>query len=143
MRIVLDTNVVISGLLWSGAPRRLMQAALARQIELFTSETLLAELNEIAGRAKFSHRISSSHTNVPELVAYYLEIAEIITPAEIRQVVLADADDDHVIACAIAASADLIVSGDSDLLNLKHYQGIPIVGASQALSSAGIFPVEP
>jgi len=115
-----------------------MQAALARKIELFTSEILLAELSDIAGRAKFSHRVSGSHASVSQIVAQYREIAEIITPAEIRQVVLVDTDDNHVLACAIAASADLIVSGDSDLLNLKQYQGIQIVLVSRALASTGI-----
>jgi predicted nucleic acid-binding protein len=45
-----------------------------------------------------------------------------------------DPDDDHVLACALAAQADLIVSGDAHLLNLKNYQSIPIVAAAEALT---------
>jgi len=125
-------------MLWSGPPHRLIQAALARQVEIFTSEALLAELSEIAGREKLSHQVSKLQTTASRLVDQYRDIAEIITPAEIRQVVLADADDNHVIACAIAASADLIVSGDADLLNLKQYQGIQLVSVSLAVLIAGV-----
>jgi len=57
-----------------------------------------------------------------------------VCPASIAPVVLADPDDDHVLACALAAKADLIVSGDSDLLKLKTYRGIAIVGAAEALT---------
>jgi predicted nucleic acid-binding protein len=57
-----------------------------------------------------------------------------VVPAVVAPVIRADPDDDHVLACALAAKADLIVSGDSHLLNLKTYQGIPIVGAAQALT---------
>ena len=78
MRAVLDTNVVVSGLLWRAAPRLVLDAA---------------------------------------------------------RVVAADIDDDAVIACALAAQADLIVSGDAHLLNLKHYQGMRIVSPAEAVRS--------
>ena len=71
MRIVLDTNAVISGMLWNGPPRRLIQAAIARQVELFTSEALLAELSEIAGRAKLSHQVSRLRTTASRIVEEY------------------------------------------------------------------------
>ena len=63
----------------------------------------------------------------------YLQVARIVVPATIAPVMRSDPDDDHVLACALAAQADLIVSGDTDLLNLKTYQGIPIVNAAEAL----------
>lgn len=63
----------------------------------------------------------------------YLQVARVVVPSIIAPAVLADPDDDHVLACALAARADLIVSGDADLLGLKSYQGIPIVGPAEAL----------
>ena len=54
MRLVLDTNVVASGLLWDGRPARLIDAAQANEVELFTSRVLLAELTRILRRAKFT-----------------------------------------------------------------------------------------
>ena len=132
MRLVLDTNTVVSGLLWDKTPSFLIDAALQGRIELFTSQTLLLELEDVLPRRKFARRVSASGLTIAQLTARYALLARSIVPAAISPV-SADPDDDHVLACALAARADLVVSGDSDLLNLKFYQGIPIVGAAGAL----------
>ena len=62
-----------------------------------------------------------------------VELVELVEPAEISPVIISDPDDDHVLACALGARADLIVSGDAALLALKHFQQIPIVMAVDAL----------
>lgn len=64
----------------------------------------------------------------------YVSLVRMVIPAPITPVILADPDDDHVLACALAAQADLIVSGDADLLNLKTYQGIPIITPAEAMT---------
>jgi len=64
----------------------------------------------------------------------YRGLAEFIEPAIISPGRLADPDDDHVLACVLAAHADLIVSGDAGLLNLKAYQGIAIVTVAEAVT---------
>jgi len=64
----------------------------------------------------------------------YAELATVVTPASILPTILADPDDDYVLACALAAQADLIVSGDAHLLNLKTYHRIRIVSATEALA---------
>ena len=99
MRIVLDTNVVVSGLLWSGRPARLLDLLRAGQASAFTSEALLDELAGVLSRRRLA-------------------------------AVLLDA----VLACALAAGAELIVSGDKHLRNLKFYQRIPIVSPADALA---------
>jgi uncharacterized protein len=133
MRLVLDTNVVASGLLWNGTPARLIDAAQSAEIEVFTSRVLLAELTRILRRAKFAKAIAASRLSLDDLVLGYAEIAQLVQPTRIAPVVITDPDDDHVLACAIAARADLIISGDSDLLNLNSYQGIQIVSPSEAM----------
>ena len=70
--------------------------------------------------------------SIEQLTARYALLAQRIEPAVISPT-SADPDDDHVLACALAAQADLVISGDSDLLNLKSFQGIPIVDAAEAL----------
>jgi len=134
MRLTLDTNVVASGLLWDGTPAQLIDAAQAGEVELFTSRALLAELVRILQRAKFSKAIAASGLALDDLVLGYAELATVVTPASILPTILADPDDDYVLACALAAQADLIVSGDAHLLNLKTYHRIRIVSATEALA---------
>ena len=132
MRLVLDTNVVASGLLWSGTPAQLIDAAQAAEIELFTSRVLLAELTRILRRTKFAMAISTSGATLDELVLGYAELATLVTPAPISPTILDDPDDDHVLACAVAAGADAIVSGDRHLLDLHTFQSMPIVTPAEA-----------
>lgn len=63
----------------------------------------------------------------------YVELATLVTPMPIFPTILRDPDDDHVLACALTAGADLIVSGDKHLLELKSYQNIPILTAAEAV----------
>jgi len=112
----------------------LIDAAQAGEVELFTSRALLAELVRILQRAKFSTAITASGLALDDLVLGYAELATVVTPASILPTILADPDDDYVLACALAAQADLIVSGDAHLLNLKTYHRIRIVSATEALA---------
>jgi putative PIN family toxin of toxin-antitoxin system len=138
VRLVLDTNVAASGLLWdTGPPAQLLDAAQAGEVELFTTKPLLAELAEILTRRKFTHHVAASALTIEELVLGYAELATVVEPAEIAPTIAADPDDDEVLACALAAQADLIVSGDDALLNLKHYHGIGIVTPAVAIQRIG------
>ena len=141
MRIVADTNTVLSGLLWQGPPRRLLDLARERRIALCTSLTLLAELAEVIAREKFAERVRAAGLSAAELVEDYERLAEVIAPEALPAPVSRDPDDDHVLACALAAKAELIVSGDKrHLLVLGNYQGIPIRTASDALSALAASP---
>lgn len=133
MRLVLDTNVVVSGLLWNGTPAQLIDAAHSDRVELCTSRTLLAELTRILRRAKFTKVIAAGGLPLDELVLGYAELATIVIPEPISPTVIDDPDDDHVLACALAAKADYIVSGDRHLLALKTFQNMPIVTAADAV----------
>ncbi|MSQ63694.1 MAG: putative toxin-antitoxin system toxin component, PIN family [Betaproteobacteria bacterium] len=135
MRAVADTNTVVSGLLWRGAPRQFLDAARAGQFSLYTSAPLLVELAEVFPRRKFSRRVLAANISVERLVRRYARLAQRIAPAEINPTVLLDPDDDAVLACALGARADLLVSGDKHLRNLKIYQGIQIVTVAEALAT--------
>jgi putative PIN family toxin of toxin-antitoxin system len=133
VRLVLDTNIVVSGLLWDNAPSKLLDAALEGRIEIFTSRVLLLELADVQPRATFAKRVAAAQLSIEQLIARYAVLAQSVEPAVISPV-SPDPDDDHVLACALGAGVDLIVSGDADLLNLKHYQRIPIVLPGEALA---------
>ena len=132
MRVVLDTNTVVSALLWGRVPEKLLVAATEGRIELFTSEALLSELAGVLPRAKFAQRILKAQRTSRQLIEQYRGLVSVIEPADIAPTVAGDRDDDRVLACALAANADLIVSGDDDLLNLKHFHGIAIISAADA-----------
>ena len=137
MRVVLDTNVVASALLWGGTPERLIRAADEEGLEIFTSEALLAELAGILGRPKFARQLEQKNLSAAEIVARYREIAETITVAPLEEARLRDPDDAAVLACALAARAEAIISGDDDLHALGHYQGIPVLSPAQCLQRIG------
>jgi putative PIN family toxin of toxin-antitoxin system len=133
LRLVADTTTVVSALLWHGAPHRLFEALQTEDVFLCASRALVAELAEILARRKFARAVQASGKSVEALVADYQALTQLVQPRALRRPVGRDPDDEAVIACAVAARADLIVSGDRDLLVLKAYRRIRIVNAVEAL----------
>jgi putative PIN family toxin of toxin-antitoxin system len=133
VRAVLDTNVVASGFLWGGVPRQLLQAAREKKLQLYTSTPLLLELTDILGRAKFARKLAAAQLTIDQLVERYALLAIVVHPVTIPPTILDDPDDDQVLACALAAKADLLVTGDKDLLVLKTFREIAIVTAAEAM----------
>lgn len=129
MRVVADTNTLVSGLLWPGPSRQILEAARAGRVQLWTSAALLVELEDVLQRAKFAQRLAGAGLSPRRLVVGYGALATVVKPVAIAPVVLQDPDDDEVLACATAAQAEVIVSGDHHLLALKQYGAIPIVTA--------------
>ncbi len=132
MRLVLDTNVVASAMLWGGSPKLLLQARREKRADLYTSTPLLAELTDILARPKFEKKIAASRLTVDQLVDRYAELAQVVRPVSIPRIA-PDPDDDVVIGTALAAKADLLVTGDRLLLSVAEYQGVRIVGVAEAL----------
>lgn len=136
MRVVADTNVVVSGLLWTGPSRQILDRARAGRLDLFTGPILLAELDEVLTRKKFIPRLELARIEPRELVLEYSALARIVHPSGIPPVIDQDPDDDAVLACAVAARAAIIVSGDRHLLNLAVFHGIRILRAAEVVESA-------
>jgi uncharacterized protein len=134
VRLLLDTNVVMSALLWQGTPYRLL-AAIRDQanVQLFSSPALLEELADVLTRPSATKRLALIGKTAREVLADFVEVIELVEPVDVPRVVLNDPDDDHVIAAAQAAHVDCIVSGDTDLLSLRRYQAIDILTAAQAI----------
>ena len=133
MRAVIDTNVLIAGLLWRSSPHALLAHVRGGTLGLVSSPALLGELADVLGRSKFDAVLKRSKISREHLLAEIRQLAEVIDPPPLPQPVCRDPDDDAVLALALAAQVDLIVSGDADLLALGVFQGIPIVTASQAV----------
>ena len=140
MRLVLDTNVLVSAFLWQGVPGRLIELATEQEIQLLTSRVLLDELADVLPRKKLAKKVAATGLTAAQIVLNYRRLAQRVTARKLPQRVSRDADDDHVLACAIAAQADLIVSGDEHLLSLKIHQNIPIVTPAEALRRVDVQP---
>ena len=133
MRAVIDTNVLIAALLWRGPPHALLEHVRAGSVSMVSSPVLLEELADVIGRAKFDAILARSSTSREKSLTEVRQLAEVIEPPPLPAPVCRDPDDDEVLALALAARADLIVSGDADLLVLQQFEGIPILDPAQAL----------
>lgn len=137
LRAVADTNVVVSALLWRGAPHRLFGRIEPEQIELYSSRALLAELESVLARRKLARAVRATGKTPSALMSEYRALVQLVAPRALPAPFSRDPDDDAVIACAVAARAHLVVSGDKDLRSLRAYGAIRILGPAEALQLAG------
>jgi putative PIN family toxin of toxin-antitoxin system len=130
-RVVLDTNVVLSALLFSGATARLVGMWQSRQFELLVCASILKEYTRVLAYPKFQLDqkliIDILHHDILPYVT------PVSIPAHIPPVILEDPTDDIFLACAVSGTADALVSGDMHLLRLGQYNGIPILDPSAFL----------
>ena len=131
MRLVLDTNVLLSGLIFGGICQRVMLAGIESH-EVYLSPAIFNEVAEkLAG--KFADLAPTRETALRAL----RDGSRWIEPVALPVPVCRDADDDWILATALAAKADAIVTGDNDLLVLKRYEGIPILSPRQFVELLG------
>jgi uncharacterized protein len=136
MRVVLDTNIVTSALLWRGTPYQLLLAIRqAPSIQLYTSAVLLEELAEVLSQPSLAGRLAVIGRSAEDVLLDYISVVQIVEAQPLAQPVCRDPDDDAVLALGLAAQAELIVSGDKDLLVLGQHEGIPIVTARAAIGA--------
>jgi putative PIN family toxin of toxin-antitoxin system len=126
-RVVLDTNTLISGLLWDGNESMVIEKVEKKEIKLFISYQMLEELEGVLKREKFSKRLEGKEYTVEKAVAKIALIATLVEPNIDIDIIKEDPDDNRVLECAVSARATVIVSGDSHLLNLNDYAGIQII----------------
>jgi uncharacterized protein len=129
-RAVLDSNVIVSGLDWSGAPARTVEAVLAGELTLVTSSPLLVELRRVLAYPKLARVIGEG-----EKLADLVEMSSIvIEPVSVFDAI-EDESDNRVLEAAVDGGADYIVSGDGHLLTLGVFRGIPIVTPSEFVTT--------
>ena len=129
MKVVLDTNILISAFVFPGGPTEdVFRAALEGRIELVTSPPLLAEFGRVLS-SKFGWEPSITQ----QAVAQVARVGTIVRPKEKVVEIVDDPDDDRVLETALASGADVIVSGDRHLLGLRTWRGIEIEKAARFL----------
>jgi len=124
MRLVLDTNVLVAALIARGTCNELVEHVALRHT-LVISEALLAELQGVLTR-KFRYSAGDAR----EVVGLVRSRATVVSPSALPLPVCRDADDDAVLALAVAGECQCLVTGDDDLLALGSYGGIPILKPS-------------
>jgi len=134
MHIVFDTNVVISGLIWSGAPRDALQLAEKGDVQAIASETLIDELRSVLQRTKFEKHLKRRNATPSGLVSLYLSYTQIIEPDVLPLDIVRDIKDVMVLEAAVGGNAACVVTGDDDLLTLKTYQNIRILTVTDFLN---------
>ncbi|MEK7233321.1 MAG: putative toxin-antitoxin system toxin component, PIN family [Elusimicrobiota bacterium] len=132
MRIVLDVNVVVSGIFWSGPPHAILRRWLQGKVTLLVSEPILAEYREVTLRMTGN----SGAAIFTKWNRIFTELSEIVEPRR-RAGICRDPDDDKYLEAAVGGGAQALVSGDKDLLVLKNIDGIPILSPRAFLQFTG------
>ncbi|WP_197285355.1 MULTISPECIES: putative toxin-antitoxin system toxin component, PIN family [Planktothricoides] len=115
MKVVVDVNVWISGLLWGGVPRKIIQLAQNHQIIIFASEALFKELEATLRRTKFDSKIQSLGLTVEDILDAATEIINFCPNISIDVPELRDVKDNHILAAALSAQVEVVITGDRDL----------------------------
>jgi putative PIN family toxin of toxin-antitoxin system len=125
MRAVLDTNVLISGVIATGVPHKLLVKGFNHEYQIVVSVETLAEFRNTL--LKYPERFHMDETEIQEEVETIRYFAEFVAPQEDITAVEDDPDDDKFLEAAVAGDVDYLVSGDGHLLSLDSFRGIEIV----------------
>lgn len=126
MRVVLDTNVLMSGIFFSGPPSRIIDAWLEGKLTFVVSPEIIDEYRRVAIRLRNKY----PEIKVESLLVSALRSAEVVSAQALTSQVCADIDDDKFIACAISGKVAVIVSGDGALKAVGEFKGIKIISPS-------------
>jgi putative PIN family toxin of toxin-antitoxin system len=136
LRVILDTNILISAFVFpGGAPEAVYRAALEGRVTLVTSPALLAEFGRV-----LSEKFGWAPDRAEQAVAQIVRIGDVVRPTSTVHVIREDPADDRVLEAALAGKADVIVSGDRHLWRLDNWRGIQTEKATTFLARPGILP---
>ena len=135
VRVVIDTNVLISAAFWPGKPHRLLDLVRHRDVHCVTSDPLLAEFFRILTDPQKAFGLAACEAE--EIVAEVRALATVVSPATSVKL-CRDPDDDQVLECAVEGKVAYVVTGDKDLLDLGQFAGIPILSVAEFLDALAI-----
>lgn len=132
MRAVADTNVYISALNFGGTPEEVLALGRAGTIQLFTSPSILKEIEGVLLR-KFHWTTRTTR----EAIVAIQEFTQLVRPKERIHLITEDEPDNRILECAFEARADVVITGDQHLQQLHTFRGISIVGPREFLEAYG------
>lgn len=127
MKIVLDTNVFISGIFFGGPPSQILQSWRKSQIQIILTEQILEEYQRVG--EELSAKYPS--INIEPIIELFTIFGEFVETKGINETICEDPDDNKFIECAIASQSKLIVSGDKHLLKISGYKEIEVLKPRQ------------
>ena len=133
MKVVLDTNIWVSAIIWGGIPDEIIMLGQKQLLTIATSQNLLSELESTLNKKKIQVKLEALNLKISSLLSLVRESVILYPIEELNVPQLRDSDDNIVLATAIASQADVIITGDKDLLVLEKYQNIQIVTAKDFL----------
>jgi len=134
LKIIIDTNVTISGLLWGGAPNQILKLCRNGIVHILECHETLDEVKSVLQYSRFSDRFSALGITATEVFAYFMNLATYVPSLEtIPDVIKQDPFDNIFLGLASENNASLIVSGDRHLFELESYKGIQIVTPSEGV----------
>jgi uncharacterized protein len=139
MIVVLDTNIWVSAIIWGGIPDEIISLQEQRKIEIASSRKLLSELENTFNKKKIQTKLEALQLTTYSAISLVYESVNIYPIEELVVPELRDPDDTVVLATAIAANAEVIITGDRDLLILQEYQNMPILTATDFLERYFVF----
>lgn len=131
IRAVLDTNVIVSALLYRGPTSQLVPLWQSKKVTPLVSKAIVEEHFRVLAYPRFHLSVNEVHALIERQL---LPFAQPVHVREVPQVIRADASDDIFLACAVEGKAHYLVSGDRHLLALKRYKGIPILLPAEFIS---------
>jgi putative PIN family toxin of toxin-antitoxin system len=134
MKVVLDTNIWVSAIIWGGIPDQILLLREQQKLTIAMSQELLDELESTFNKRKLAPKLQALTLTVPTIINLIQESVIFYPIQQLNVPELRDADDNIILATAIAAKADVIITGDQDLLILFEYQGITIRTAKDFLN---------
>ena len=134
MKIVLDTNVWLSGIFWEGEASKILEKAEKKDIQIIISENILSEIIKVLNReSKFQKYILNLRLSIEDLLRTILSISDLIETKSKLDIVKADPKDNIILEAALAGKSEYIISYDNHLLNIIEFRGIKIIHPSEFL----------
>ena len=133
LKLVLDTNTLVSAFFWEGNEAELLRKIEQGKAKLYITSEILKEVEEVIKRPKFNEVMGKANLTSDQIVQKIVSLSHLVIAPKITVKVCRDEKDNKFLECAESAKADYLVNGDGDLLSLKEYKGIPIVRASRIL----------
>ena len=133
MRIVADTNVLISSTFWYGNSDKIIEKTENKEIVLVISKEIIKEFIEVLNYEEIQEKIKNKGLEMRRTVEKIMAISDIVDPIKKIDVIKEDPDDNKILECAFEGSVDYIITKDNHLLKLKEFEGIKIINPAEFL----------